>query len=363
MSKKTYFTPGPSQLYPGVGQFLQDAITEDVGSISHRSAAFKAIFKNTTEKLRELLSLPDNFQIMFTGTATEIWERIIANCTESNSFHFVNGSFSKKFYSYSKESIRNAQLIEAPFGQGFNIDEIKFPKELELICITQNETSSGVQFPVEDIKKVHRVDKEALIAVDVVSSLPIPKFDYSAVDTLFFSVQKCFGLPAGLGVWIANERCIDSANLIKSRGHKIGPHHELPKLAEMAQEYQTPATPNVLGIYLLGRVCESMLEKGIETIRKETSEKRALLYDLIANSSFLSHAVENPMHRSETVVVANTTIPAPELNKILAPHDLVIGSGYGKYKETQIRIANFPAISVEKTKELVTVLKTIQKDA
>lgn len=359
MSNKTFFTPGPSQLYPGVDQFLQDAVEADVCSISHRSAAFKEIFEHTIDSLRTLLGLPDNFQIMFTGSATEIWERIIANCTESNSFHFVNGSFSKKFFQYSKESIRNAQMVEAPFGEGFNVDNIKFPKELELICVTQNETSSGVQFPVEDIKKIHQVDKEALIAVDVVSSLPIPKFDYSTVDTLFFSVQKCFGLPAGLGVWIANERCIDSANLIKSRGNKIGPHHELPQLAEMAADNQTPATPNVLGIYLLGRVCDSMLEKGIDTIRKETAEKKALLYDCIETCDYLSHAVVEPKHRSDTVVVINSTISAAELNKKLASLNFVIGSGYGKYKETQLRIANFPAISVEKTKELVEALKKI----
>ena len=31
------------------------------------------------------------------------------------------------------------------------------------------------------------------------------------IDTAFFSVQKAFGLPAGLGVWIANEKCLEKA--------------------------------------------------------------------------------------------------------------------------------------------------------
>jgi phosphoserine aminotransferase len=38
---------------------------------------------------------------------------------------------------------------------------------------------------------------------------------------------------------------------------------------------------------------------------------------------------------------------------------MVIGSGYGEFKKTQVRIANFPATSVEQTEKLVRALKGV----
>ena len=68
---------------------------------------------------------------------------------------------------------------------------------------------------------------QRLLAVDAVSSLPYPDFDYTILDSVFFSVQKGFGLPAGLGVWMVNDRCIAKAEQLLSRGISIGfiPQH------------------------------------------------------------------------------------------------------------------------------------------
>ncbi|MCP4520146.1 MAG: aminotransferase class V-fold PLP-dependent enzyme [Cytophagales bacterium] len=356
MSNKTYFAPGPSQLHPAVAPALNQALIEDVCSISHRSQTFKDIYKAADNNLRTLLNLPDNFQIIFTGSATEVWERIIKNCVEKTSFHFTNGSFSSKFYKYAVESGKEATEFNAPFGQGFDINEANIPADTELICFTHNETSSGVSVPLEDIYTIREQNPNALIAVDVVSSLPHPDFDYSKIDTLFFSVQKCFGMPSGLGVWIVNDKCVEKAKSLADKGLLIGPHHALPGLYKQASDYQTPATPNVLGIFTFAKVAEAMVDKGIETIREETKRKAEKLYSFIESSDLLGFAVENKKHRSETVVVATTKTPVGELNKYLEPYDLVLGSGYGKYKTTQIRIANFPAISEEVIDKLIDAL-------
>ena len=47
------------------------------------------------------MNIPEDNGIFFTGSATEIWERLIQNTVEHESFHLVNGSFSKKFYDFS----------------------------------------------------------------------------------------------------------------------------------------------------------------------------------------------------------------------------------------------------------------------
>jgi phosphoserine aminotransferase len=75
-----------------------------------------------------------------------------------------------------------------------------------------------------------RKKSNALIVVDAVSSLPYPDFDFTKLDSVFFSVQKGFGLPAGLGVWIVNEKCIAKAEHLLSKGISIGSYHSIPGL-------------------------------------------------------------------------------------------------------------------------------------
>src|SRR5690349_4699717 len=103
MNQQANFTPGPSQLYFTVSDHARQAFKEGIPSISHRSKTFEQISKQTTEGLRQLLNIPQDFHIFFTGSATEIWERIIQNLVEENSFHLVNGSFSKRFHEISNQ--------------------------------------------------------------------------------------------------------------------------------------------------------------------------------------------------------------------------------------------------------------------
>jgi phosphoserine aminotransferase len=354
---KTFFTVGPSQLYPTLPKHIQEALDKNVGTISHRGKQFEAIYKHATDGLRTLLQLPSDFEILFLSSATEIWERIIENCVEHTSFHCVNGSFSKRFYEFSVELGKKAVLEKADFGSGFYADKLNIPSDVEAICLTQNETSSGVKMPVAEINKVRAKNSEALIFVDAVSSLPYPQFDYSKIDSTFFSVQKCFGLPAGLGVWIVNKRVIEKAEGLLARGVKTGTYHTLPSLLAKAKDNQTPETPNAWNIFLLGKVIEDFNNKGVDVIRKETDTKAKMLYDYIGNSQNFSFGVADEYLRSDTTIVANTKISSAEVIKKLDADDVVPGAGYSSYKDKQIRIANFPAISIEQTEKLVAAMK------
>jgi phosphoserine aminotransferase len=357
MNNKIYFTPGPSELYPTVPSHFATAFENKIGAISHRSKQFQDIFKNTTDLLRSFLGLPSDYHIFFLGSATEIWERIIQNCAERYSFHCVNGSFSKRFYEFSIELKKTAYKEEVAFGKGFDIQKITVPAESEIICLTHNETSSGVSMPEEDIHLFREKNKNALIFIDAVSSLPYPDLDYSKIDSVFFSVQKCFGLPAGLGVWIVNERCINKANTLLEKGISTGTYHTLPSLLSKGKVNQTPETPNVVSIFVLGKVLEDMMKKGVKTIRKETQEKAGLIYDYLQTSSVFSVFVKEKEHRSMTTIVADSAVPPAEVNKKLEPFDMAVGSGYGNQKEKQIRIANFPAHSPGQVEKLIRQLK------
>ena len=355
---QVYFTAGPAELYPKFEEFLQEFVDLQIGSISHRSSQFKKIYQHTDEQLRILMNIPKENAIMFTGSASEIWEKLIFSTVEHESFHLVNGSFSDKFYQYAKALQKHATSFEKPLGQGFNYSEIIVPEFAELICTTQNETSTGVQMREADIHKLKRSHQDKIMAVDMVSSAPIPNLDFSVVDTAFFSVQKSFGMPAGLGVWIANEKCLAKSLKLKDKGLSLGAHHDLPTLWKNAKEYQNPSTPNVMGIFLLGKIAEDMNKIGIEKIRKETDEKAKRLYKFFENRAGYSLSVGESDLRSRTVAVINTEKPSSELINHLNQKNMIVGSGYGSSKDFQIRISNFIANSSE---QIDNLLKEIEK--
>ncbi len=352
------FTPGPSQLYFTVEDHMRQAFREGIPSMSHRSKKFEQIFSGCTDGLKELLGIPPGYHIFFTGSATEIWERIIQNLVETSSFHLVNGSFSKRFFEVSKQLNRNASAIEVSAGEGFR-DGIVVPSNVELIAVTHNETSTGVTTSPEVIYALRRQHPDALIAVDAVSSLPYPDFDYTEFDTVFFSVQKAFGLPAGLGVWIVNERCLAKADALLSKGVSIGSYHTLPSLYTHALKNQTPETPNVLGIYLLGCIVQDFLRRGVTILRKETEYKAAILYQALEQHGQIQPFVREKEWQSKTVIVADCGDHTARIAGALQEKLLFPGDGYGSLRKSQLRFANFPTHSKEQFELLVDSLGTL----
>jgi len=351
--------PGPSALYFTVFDHTRRAFRDGIPSMSHRSKEFEFIFREVDQGLRQLLNIPDDFCIAFTSSATEVWERSIQNLVSETSFHLVNGAFSKRFFEISTQLGRHATCLEAPAGSGFG--EVLVPPSQELIGLTQNETSTGVTLPMTLIQSVRKASPESLLVVDAVSSLPYPVFDFSQVDSVFFSVQKGFGMPPGLGVWIFNERCIERASALQTKGKHIGTYHSLPSLASFARKNQTPETPNTLAIYVLGKVIADFLRRGIDTIRRETEYKSTLLYQALDNHPVIRPFVRKPEDRSKTVITVATDGHTSDLITFLSKRGFQAGEGYGSFKSTQVRIANFPAHSKEQYEALADALAEFKK--
>lgn len=355
MKHQINFTPGPSQLYFTVADHARQAFKEGIPSLSHRSKRFEQISKETTDGLRQLFNIPADYHIFFTASATEIWERIFQNLVEETSFHLVNGSFSKRFHEIGVLLNKNSKKIDAPDGQGFEND-LSVPEETELVAVTHNETSTGVSIPVEWIHQLKEKNPRVLIAVDAVSSLPYPAFDFNKMDSVFFSVQKGFGLPAGLGIWMVNEKCISKAEALLAKKISIGSYHNIPTLLTHAKKNQTPETPNVLGIYLLNKIVADFLRRGMDTLRKETEYKSTILYQALDRHPLLSSFVKEKKFQSKTVIVADCQAYTEKLSAFLSAKGLHPGDGYGSSKKTQLRFANFPAHSKEQYEFLVDSL-------
>lgn len=352
MPSSINFTPGPSQLYFTVPDHVREAFKTGIPSLSHRSKAFQGIYQFAADGLRELLQLPDDYGIYFTGSANEIWERIGQSLVSKQSFHLINGAFSQRFEEIVRETGKQTESVV--LNAGSSISEVPtISDETDLIALTQNETSTGVSLPLEQIAQIRSRYPDKLIAVDAVSSLPYINLDYSKIDTAFFSIQKGFGLPAGLGVWLANKKCIERTKKNQALGNKTGTYHSLLTLDTFAAKFQTPETPNVLAIYLLGKVIEDFNRRGIKTIRNETLYKSTLLYQCLSTHSLVNPFVKAKAWQSQTVIVAECAEGLERLVSYLQGAGIDPGEGYGAAKKTQLRFANFPAHSKEQFEWLV----------
>lgn len=356
MSNKIYFTPGPSQLFHTFEEHLKKALLLDVPSISHRSKQFISVVQETTEALNELLDLPEGYAIYFLNSANEAWDRIIQNLVISHSHHFANGSFSKKFHDFALAHGKDSSVHKVSDGADFNTLEI--PEQTELIGITKNETSVGFSFTEEAIASIRKDNPDALIALDIVSASPSVPVQFNNVDTAYFSVQKAFGMPAGLSVWIVNERCHEAA-IKKSKATSLGSYRTLPNLKKFGTKYQTPETPNMLYIYLLGKIAGDMLKSGVKRLQNETIYKATILDQMIENHPSLSHFVASKANRSKTTIVTKAA-KATEIRHQFEKRGLILGSGYGPHKESHIRIANFPTHSKESIEMLCDLFNGIE---
>ncbi|WP_026998492.1 aminotransferase class V-fold PLP-dependent enzyme [Eisenibacter elegans] len=359
----TYFTPGPAQLYPGVEQYLTQALQSHLPSVSHRSSRFKDIYRQVDRNLRLLFDLPDNYRVLFTASATEVWERLLLNCVGNSSVHLVNGAFSERFYEFASLLKKSSIKYEKPWGQGFELQDtlqtLAICESAEMIAFTHNETSTGVITPESLIHQVADTFSDKLITVDMVSSAPYPTLDFRKIDAAYFSVQKAFGLPAGLGVWLVNERCLKKAEALEASGKITGTYHRLCELWQQAEQWQTPATPNVLGIYLLAQVSEAMCQEGIGVLRRRIAQQADALYEAIESHPRLTPFVANRTHRSPTVIVAQTDGDAGAWVEALQAQGLHVGSGYAQFKARHLRIANFPAVDEAAVAKLIQALKSL----
>ncbi len=353
---KKYFTVGPSQIYPKLPMILNNAVKQDILSLSHRGSEFKKIYGQTSDRLKLLLRIPKDYQVLFVSSALEAMERTIQGLVEKRSFHLITGAFGKSWAKIAIQLGKEVETLEVDPNIEVKIDEIKIPKNSELICITQNETSLGVYLPEKKIEELRKKNPGKILAVDIVSSVPYVNLNFKYIDVAFFSVQKGFGLPAGLGVIIISPRALEKIEELFKKGLNTGSYHSLKNLFSKALEFQTPETPNVLTIYLLNEVLKDMLKIGIKKIRQQTDKKAAVLYNFFENHKNYSPFIKIKKFQSKTTLVIDVNGNSEKLRKKLSKKGFVIASGYGDNKQNHIRIANFPTQTLKDIRKMLKYL-------
>ncbi len=330
------FYPGPSKVYPQVAEYAAEAVRQGIVSLNHRSAGFMDIVKETVRLLHEKLDIPADYHIALVSSATECWEIVAQSLTGEASLHPYSGAFGKKWAEY-------AYRIKPPTSLS----------DADVLCIVQNETSNGTQVSMETLAQFRR-EFSGLIAVDAVSSMAGITFDWTLADVWFASVQKCFGLPAGLAVFIYSPAALKRAEEIGENAH----YNSLLFIHENFSKFQTPYTPNGLGIYLLMRVLQQV--PPIAEVDAITKKRAADWYGFFETfGPNVKLLIDDPTIRSDTVIAVEGSESVIKTIKTTAQQaGITLGNGYGDWKNTTFRIANFPAITDEEIGTLLQFLRS-----
>ncbi|MHA8090331.1 aminotransferase class V-fold PLP-dependent enzyme [Aquirufa antheringensis] len=344
------FYPGPSKVHQEALGYIQEAFEQGIVSINHRSERFEKLLEATFEVLHQKWNIPSNYTIYFVSSATEAWEIVIQSLVREKSTHVYNGAFGKKWAHYSAST---AESIEFSLDQSLAEIGLQLgPIKGDTLCLVQSETSNGTG------QQIRRADfqltEDALIAVDATSSMGGIELPWDEADVWLASVQKCIGIPAGMGLLICSPKALARAKELNRSTH----YNDVLFLEENRKMFQTQMTPNVLSIYLVYRLTQQL--PSLSEVHLATLAKMKVWTDFWDNQPDFSYFIENPALRLPTVL-ALTGEPGKikQLHQRCLKKGIELGKGYGAWKETSFRIANFPSHTFE---DIETLIQTIQNE-
>lgn len=345
------FYPGPSRVYSNVPEYIYEAHKDGIMTINHRSDEFMSLSKKTKEILREKLGIPEDYRIVFLSSATESWEVIAQSLTRSASQHFYNGAFGKKGHQHAEAIVKN--VISTPFGINEALPIHHLSRDADCICLTHCETSNGTYVSsvlLDELAKQRNTDQ--IVAIDATSSMAGLALPWELADYWYASVQKCFGLPAGLGIAVISPAAVKRAEAIGEEDH----YNSLLRILENEAKDQTHFTPNILGIYLLYRTQE--YSKTIDLVEGKIRKRFHYWTEFLEGFQHFNFLAQNPLVRSPTVI-AVASDDAQKVKKQAKEAGITLGNGYGEWKSSSFRIANFPAI---KKKEIEALSKFLRNN-
>jgi phosphoserine aminotransferase len=289
------FNAGPSAMPIDVLQKAQSELLDYQGTgmslleMSHRGKEYEAVHNGAGALLRELLSIPDEYEVLFLqGGASMQFAMIPMNFLPAgrNAGYVMTGVWSEKAYEEAKKMGSAYEAASAKPGNYRGIpglDELKYGAEDAYLHITSNNTIFGTQWAT--FPDTGNVPLVADMSSDILSR-PV---DVSNFAMIYAGAQKNLG-PAGVTVVIIRKDFL-------SRGRTDIP--TMMRYGTFAKDNSLYNTPPTFSIYLMGLVLAWVKEQGgVEAIYKRNRDKAALIYDVIDASKGFYAGHAEPSARS-----------------------------------------------------------------
>jgi phosphoserine aminotransferase len=288
------FSPGPAVLPLAVLEQAREELLDwqnsgmSVMEISHRSKAFVEVATQAEADLRELMSIPENYQVLFMqGGASAQFSLVPLNLAppQATADYIDTGHWSRKGISEARSYSRVPPQ-----------DELRFSGRACYVHYTPNETISGVEYGyIPDTGAVPLV-------ADMSSSILSRAVDVSRFGLIYAGAQKNIG-PAGLTVVIVRDDLI---------GHARADTPHVFDYKAIADQQSMLNTPPTFAWYMAGLVFKWLKKAGgVQAMGNANRNKARMLYAAIDASHLYKNSVAKD---SRSWMNVTFTLSNPELD-------------------------------------------------
>ncbi len=285
MSRIVNFSAGPAMLPAEVLARAGDEMLDWQGSgmsvmeMSHRGREFMGIAAEAERDLRELLSMPAGYKVLFLqGGATLQFAQVPMNLLrgKGKADYVLTGEWSKKALKEAKlycDAAVAATSEDRKFTYAPKTWRVR--EDAAYVHYCSNETIGGVEY--------HSIPQAQVpLVADASSHFLSRPMDISKFALVYAGAQKNAG-PAGLTFVIVREDLLGSA----AKGTPSVMDYKLQ--ADADSMLNTPAT---YALYVAGLVFKWLkAQGGLPAIEKLNIAKARVLYDFLDSSSFFKNPV------------------------------------------------------------------------
>lgn len=333
--------------------------------IGHRGPAITGLMERIGEGLKPAFQT-NKPVIISTSSATGLMEASLRNGVKDGKvLSLVNGAFSLRYAEIARMCGFDVEPWEVTWGNAHSPDQVADRLDrggYDAVTLSQSETSTGALQDLQAISEVVSQHDDVLLLVDSVTGIPgvETRTDDWGIDFILTGSQKALALPPGLAFGVASDAMLTRAESAPNRGW----YFALDRLMKSLANHQTPATPAISLLYALDKQLERIAEEGMEARWARHIEMRDRTLDWIVgmqNSGVDISAFAAEGHRSPTVTTISMPegLPGSSVVSDLRARGWVIGAGYGKIKDTTIRIGHMGDHTLEELDPLLAELADI----
>ncbi len=345
------FGSGPSRIRPEQLEHLAQAGAAVMGT-SHRQKPVKQLVGQVRAGLRDLFSVPDEYEVVLgNGGATAFWDAAACCLIRDRALHLTFGEFSSKFASVTREAPFLEDPIVIAADPGGAPEPVGDPAA-DAVAWAHNETSTGVMLPVT------RPAGEALVLIDATSAAGGLPVDVAECDAYYFAPQKGFASDGGLWLALLGPAALERIERVTTErpgGRWIPESLSLATALENSVKDQTYNTPAIATLFLLADQLEWMLERGgLDGMVQRTRASSGHLYEWADEHAHAAPFVAEAAKRSLVVgtIDFDEQVDAAALAATLRANGIVDVEPYRKLGRNQLRIAMYPATDPDEVRAL-----------
>ena len=356
--KRLLMTPGPTPVAPET----QLAMAQPM--IHHRAPAFMDIIKQVREDLKYLFQTEQEV-LMFAATGTGAMEGAVANTLSPGDTALVvdGGKFGERWTELCQVYGINAEVIKVEWGHAADVQEVARRLDanpaIKAVLVQANETSTGVQHPVQELAQVTKKRPGTILVVDAISALggyPLP-MDEWGLDIVVAGSQKAMMLPPGMAFAALSPKAWEFVKTAKCPKY----YFDFAKQLKSQQKNQTAYTSAVTLTIGLQQVMGWIREQGLEKIYARNRKLSAAAKAAMKAMGMELYSKQNPSDVL-TAVLAPAGIDGQKVVAKMREKGIWIAGGQAQAKGKIFRIAHMGFIDEQDLLGTIGALEIVLND-